>query len=242
MSALSSRVELLGAFRVLRDGQSLRVAKAGQRLLALLAICKQPIARERAAGILWSELSGERSKACLRSALWRLGVEGGPLVETREGMLALQPSVTVDLHEAESIGLGLVSGVVPPRRRDELLDMFNRELLPDWYESWLDLEREMYREIRIHALEALARVSLAEADPFLTIRAALEVIRCDPLRSTAHHLLVEAYRAEGNIGAALNHISRYRSTIRQELRVDPRTVLADLEGELVGLGVSEQTR
>lgn len=233
MGSQSLRIEVLGAFRVTCDRRTLALSSPGEHVLALLALARGPVNRERLAGTLWPEVDRARSQARLRSTLWRLGSDRWAILEMRGKTLRLAPSCRVDLYEAEDIAQVLSSSSPTGRRPEHLLDLFGRDLLSDWYEPWLDIERDMYRQTRVHALESLARVLIADGELYLAIRACLEAIRCEPFRDTSHLLLVEAYRAEGNDGAALNHIRHYKETLWDELRVAPGSSLAHLEAELV---------
>lgn len=57
-----------------------------------------------------------------------------------------------------------------------------KELLPDWYDSWLPDEREELRQTRLHTLEGVARVLSNSGRHADAIQAALAAIRLEPLR------------------------------------------------------------
>jgi DNA-binding SARP family transcriptional activator len=105
-------------------------------------------------------------------------------------------------------------------------------LLPDWDEEWILIEREIYRELRVHALEALATSLLSRGNHLDAKRACLYAIRCSPFRDPSHRLLAHVYIAEGNPSAALQHILSYRETVREELNLNPNKILSDLVEEL----------
>ena len=72
------------------------------------------------------------------------------------------------------------------------------DLLPDWYDDWLEIERERLRQLRVHALEHLGEHALRRGRFGAAIDRALAAIAADPLRESAHRLLIRAYIAEGN--------------------------------------------
>ena len=226
---------MLGSFRVLRGDQPLNVSLSCQRLLALLALARHPVTRERISGTLWPQASRHSSQASLRSTLWRLGTARAQLLMAADSLIGLADDCDVDLYRAEGVGVALTNRNWSGDDHQALLQVFSNDLLVDWYEPWLELDREIYRETRVHALEALAREFLATNRTFFAIRACLEAIRSDPFRDTSHELLVEAYVAEGNVAAALTHIRRYRATVSDELRVAPEKILARVEGQIMGL-------
>lgn len=208
------------------------LSRASEHVLALLALTRSPMTRERVAGTLWPEVDRKSSQARLRSTLWRLGSERAVMLETRGNSLKLAATCHVDLFEAERVAHSLSSGSSVSHSPEKMLALFGKDLLSDWYEPWLDAERAIYRQTRVYALESLARALTAKGHFYLATRACMEAIRSEPFRDTSHLLLVEAYRAEGNPGAALYHIHRYRETLWEELKVAPGRVLTSLEAEL----------
>jgi DNA-binding SARP family transcriptional activator len=77
------------------------------------------------------------------------------------------------------------------------------ELLPGWYEDWVLVERERLRQLRMHALEALAE-KLTEAGRYgVAMQAAYAAVRADPVRESAHRAVVRVHLAEGNVLEAL---------------------------------------
>ncbi len=236
MTAPVARVELLGGFDVFCGRDRPTLGSSSRRVLALLALRRHPIGRERVAGTLWPDITQERAQGRLRTALWRLGPERNRLVVSRGDLLALGEGCEVDLQRAEDIGEALASGEV--RLEEEgssvLIDLFSRELLPDWDEPWVTLDRELHREIQVHALEAMALTLMESGDHLRAIQASLQAIRCAPFRDSSHRLLVQAYRAEGNPSAALRHILDYRSDVKKELGMTSEMILADLVEELGG--------
>ena len=63
------------------------------------------------------------------------------------------------------------------------------ELLPDWYDDWVLLEAENWRQLRLHALEVLAGLLTAAGRYGDAAAAALAAVRADPLRESAHAAL-----------------------------------------------------
>lgn len=233
MASQSPRIEILGAFRAVCGGRVLTLSNGGEHVLALLALTRGPVTRERLAGTLWPDVDRKHSQARLRSTLWRFGPERSTIIETWGNTMRLSQHCRVDLYEAERIGHALSSSDALEQEPENLLELLGKDLLADWYEPWLDIERDIYRQTRVHALEDLARALISDGRLYLAIRACMEAIRCEPFRDTAHLLLVQAYRAEGNPGAALRHILDYKETLWDELKVSPGSVLANLEAELV---------
>jgi hypothetical protein len=84
-----------------------------------------------------------------------------------DGTVALDPAVAVDLDEAMDLvrALATVPGHPDSRaRRPAGRDRpARRDVLPDWTEAWLAVERERFRQIRLNALEELSSALTAPA-------------------------------------------------------------------------------
>jgi DNA-binding SARP family transcriptional activator len=94
-------------------------------------------------------------------------------------------------------------------------------LLPDWYDDWVLMERERHRQLSLHALEALAEKLIAVAQHGRAIGVALAAVANEPLRESAHRILIRAHLAEGNVGEAVRQYRLYRRLLRRQLGLDP---------------------
>jgi len=228
------RVSLLDAFE-LRCGERLvQLPMSARRLLAFLALHQHPVYRVYAAGMLWLETRDERAVANLRSALWRLRRTGLDLVEAKGEQLRLAPSASVDLRDALSYAHQLLAGA---DCRNVELDAtgLTRELLPDWYEDWVLVERERYHQLRLHALEAMTERLLRAGELAGALEAALAAVVGDPLRESAHRLLITVYLAEGNDGDAIRQYHFFRRLVGERLGLAPSPLMDDLVRGLVAL-------
>lgn len=106
--------------------------------------------------------------------------------------------------------------------------LLSSDLLPDWYDDWVIIARERLRQLRLHALEALAQ-RLASAGSYArAIELCLLSIEGEPLRESAHRILVGIHLAEGNRQEALRHFCRYRDLMREGLGLGPSTEMVEL--------------
>ena len=107
----------------------------------------------------------------------------------------LRAVVRVDLHEIVRDARACID-------EQEVCDLDGRlhwDLLPDWYDDWLFLERERLGRLRVHALEALCRRFLDAGFPARAIDLALTAVSVEPLRESAHRALISTHLAEGNV-------------------------------------------
>lgn len=222
------RLNLLGMFDLEDSGEALLLPRSVQRVVAFLAIHPHRIARSNVACALWLDCPEERSQACLRSALWRAHRIGVPLIEGDKNVLHLEPRISVDAHEMAARAHALLSGdnVSPATDVDRLL--FVGDLLPDWSEDWVSLERERLRQLRVHALENLAAKLTSAGEFGSAIEACYAAIEAEPLRESAHRALIRVHLAEGNRANALRQFSAYSQLLRRELGVEPSHVMQQL--------------
>jgi DNA-binding SARP family transcriptional activator len=225
---MARRLTLLGGFELRCGGKDVAVSRSGQRLLALLALQARPLERLWVAGTLWLDTTEERAGASLRSALWRLPQpHGAAVVQATPTHLRLARDLAVDVHELAGRAKGLDAQAVPD---DGALDpsALSKDLLPDWYEDWVVLERERFRQLRLHALEALCR-RLTEAGRFgAAVQAGLAAVAGEPLRESAHRTLIHAHLAEGNPGEAVRQYHLYRRLLAGELAIEPSAAIQGL--------------
>ncbi len=220
---LRGHVVLLGAFGV--DGANLPLR--AQRLVAYLGIHRRRQARDRLAEWLWPNRTPESARLNLRQAVFQERRASHGLVQSSREELWLTPSVTVDLHEViADVHQLLASPAVIALEFDQ--SRLVHDLLPGWHDEWLETERERFRELRLHGLEALGEFWLAVGRWARAVEAALTAVAVDPLRESVHALLIRAYMAEHNLPQALDVYGSYRDLLRREVGCDPSTELLQL--------------
>lgn len=230
------RISLLDGFRLEEDGVSVLLPAGSQRLLAFLALKGRSVRRAAAAGILWPAVTENHASSSLRSALARLspGARAGVLATTKE--IGLSDDVAVDLWESRELAHLLTA---PERSSqasepdvDAIADL-STEILPGWYDDWVLVEAEDWRQVRLHALEALAdRLSQRRkyADAAM---AALAAVRAEPLRESPRAALIRVHIAEGNPSEALREFTRYGELLGLELGIEPTERLRGLVAQLL---------
>lgn len=231
-----NELALLGGFVFSIGGDALLGISAGsQRLLAFLAIRDQVITRNLVAGTLWPESTDEHASASLRSAVSRLGGAARQAVKVTVGDLGLAEGVAVDVHLSQALAHRLIDR--DGQRSDAdiaaaAVAALSDDLLPGWYDDWAVIAAEDWRQLRLHALEAVA-ARLTEADRLAeAAAAALAAVRAEPLRESARAALIRVHMAEGNQSEALGEFNRYRVLLRAELDIEPTTRLTRLLGDL----------
>jgi len=229
------RISLLGGFRLEDEGAAIVLPEGSQRLLAFLALRGRLVKRPVAAGTLWPVSTEEHASASLRSALARLPDSGRAAVEATARDLGLSGRVAVDIWESRALAHRLLSPGSSMQGGDVgsgAVSDLSGELLPDWYDEWVLIEAEDWRQLRLHALEALATRLTARGHYGDAAAAALAAVRAEPLRESPRAALIRVHIAEGNISEALREFARYQELLMVELGVEPterlRALVADL--------------
>jgi DNA-binding SARP family transcriptional activator len=217
---------LLDGFELRQDGRIVRLPLSAQRLVAFLALHARPLRRLYVAGTLWLDSSQDSANANLRTTLWRLRRPGCLLVDATPTELSLADGIAVDLHEAAQRAQRVLSHDAHPYDLGELAEA--RDLLPDWYDDWLIIERERFRQLRLHALETLADDLAASGSFAAAADAALAALSGEPLRESAHRTLIRLHLAEGNAAEAMRQYRVYCSLLRAALNLDPSPTMQAL--------------
>lgn len=222
------RLTLLDGFELRHGQERVALPLGSQRLVAFLALHDRPLLRVHVAGALWLDASEERSYANLRSALWRLRRPDCEIVDATTTHVGLSHEVVVDVRELVAAARRLLDGIDEPHPAD-LDDAWKAgELLPDWYDDWLETERERVHQLRLHAVEHVAEQLLDTQCYGQLFDVLLGTLRSDPLRESVHRLLIRAHLAEGNRSEAIRHYRTYRERLQAELGLEPSPQIADL--------------
>jgi DNA-binding SARP family transcriptional activator len=221
---------MLGGFDLRSHGKRVLLPPSAERVVAYLAIHQGPATRPNVAGTLWLDVPEDRAMANLRSALWRLRRPGVAIVEAAGEQLSLAADVEVDFRELSVAARRLLDGAAAPDTSQLERLATSSDLLGDWYEDWVLLEREHFRQLRLHALERLA-VELAAAGQFgRAAETALAAVASEPLRESAHRALISVHLAQGNRSEAIRQYGIYRRLMRDELDLEPSRQMDDLIG------------
>lgn len=225
-------LRMLGSFDLRAGGVSITLPPSVERVVAYVALHPGPATRPNVAGNLWMDVPEHRAMANLRSALWRLRRPGLTIVAARGDYLSLAPEIRVDTHELVSAAHGLIDGGagVDAAELDRLTGP--SELLGDWYEDWVLVEREHVRQLRLQALERLALQLAGRGDFGRATESALAAVSTEPLRESAHRALISVHLAQGNRSEAIRQYAIYRRMMREELDLEPSPLMTELVAEI----------
>ncbi|HEX6443553.1 MAG TPA: BTAD domain-containing putative transcriptional regulator [Streptosporangiales bacterium] len=229
------QVRMLGCFSVTAATRPVSLSTAGARLVAFLGL-HGPGARSYVAGTLWPDVSEARAHANLRTTLWRASLRAPGLVSCDADVVRLAPSVDTDTDDLAAVAHLLLSGHLPARPPLPLLASGGM-LLPGWYDDWVFAARERIRLLHQEALECLAGIHLTRRQYGRALEPALLAAQQEPLRETAHRLLLQIHMGCGNVVEAQRVFETYRLRLDTELGLRPSAAMCELV-ELSGMAWS----
>ncbi|MFI5511280.1 transcriptional regulator [Mycobacterium sp. NPDC051804] len=157
-------VSLLGDFAVYHGDRRVTLPPASQRLVAIVAMKRNPAHRLWVCDKLWPNAHLPRAVASLRSALWRLRPAGAaPLLTVDPQYLQMSPDVYVDWHHSDDLIEQLLNGDADAQLVSDLLPLLRAgDLLDRWLERWVTNDRNQYHVKRKTALQVIADRCSAE--------------------------------------------------------------------------------
>lgn len=196
----------------------MRLSLPGRRLLAYLAIRRQPVARSLASAQLWPDVADDAGRANLRRALWN--VPHG-WVATIGDELVLDAQC--DLEDAHRSAARALAG--EPLSLEEIA-LLSNDILPGWHEEWVLPQHDAFHMLRVQALEATCRTMASSGQYGLAIQAGAAAVAAEPLRESAAEALIDAHLAQRNRYQAVQCFRLLAQRLDHELGVEPDPALA----------------
>lgn len=220
-------LRMLGGFDLVVESHHPVLPLSAQRLLVALALRPPEQDRTVLVSMLYPGARRDNAAASLRSALWRVRRQVGPVVVRSGQRLRLADAVEVDLRQVTSRARSALSR--PAAEADtDLVDALSRQLLPTWGEEWLMIDQQRWDQVRLHTLERLAELFAGGGRHVDALEAGLAAVSIEPYRESAHRALISAFIAEGNSASAVAQYHRYQRLVRRELGLRPTPELQAL--------------
>jgi DNA-binding SARP family transcriptional activator len=236
--------ELVVVFRGVRV-EELLPGRQGRVLFGYLVVNRlRPVPRTELAAALWPFDAPAAADSALSALLSKLRRVLGP--ETLAGRSTLRLELPADafvdleaadeaIHRAEAATARAdwAAAWAPAR---VALHTANRAFLSGEDAPWIDEIRLHLADVRLRALEAVARsgLGLGGGETAATKRAAHALIESAPYRESGYCLLMEALASEGNVAEALLVYDRLRATLREGVGVGPSSTALMLHKRLLG--------
>jgi DNA-binding SARP family transcriptional activator len=206
------RVTVLGPFTLTSHGAAVPLSVDARRLVAYLAVHPRPQERAALATDLWPGTAADAAARLLNDAVAAVDVPG--LLAADGPTLSLAADVQVDL--ADAMGLVRAMPEIPVDDNPDI-SLLSADILPGWTAAWIAVERERFRQLRLHAIEerSLRLSGVGRHDQ--AVELAESAVRAAPSRESARRTLIEAHLAQGNIAAAVAQYDDYRELLRSSV-------------------------
>jgi TolB-like protein/DNA-binding SARP family transcriptional activator len=237
------KLRLLGTFSLSSAGQDIAVPGLRSRALLAFLACNagKTYAREKLAGLLWSERFEEQARQSLRQTLTVLRKAiGSDLIDTDRGDVGLKETFSSDVSRF----LALAATGDCDRLR-EAVALYQDDLLAGFsleekaFTDWLATERARLRDLALGALETLMEPADGDVAPARLLDYAQRAISIDPYREQAHRQLLRALVLAGRRNDALMHYRQLERRLQSDLGVQPeaatRAVFEAVRAGVIGL-------
>ena len=232
------RLNLIHDFDLRCAGEPVRLPPTSQRLVGFVALHDRPVPRVKVSATLWMDSLEDRASASLRSALWRVPAPRGECVLAASSThVWLSAHVRVDLHDAIARARQLLSNTpvdLTGLNVARELAFFGGDVLSSWYEDWLVLERERFLTLRLQVLDKFGDQLCANGRFGEALQMGQAAVGAEPLRESAHRLIIRAHLGEGNVAAAVRQYLLYERMLSDELGTVPSKAMLALANSLKG--------
>ncbi len=221
------KLYLLGPLRIECGEQTTHLStRKAESLLAYLALHPETQTRERLAALFWGDSSDKQARTSLRTALAVIRRQfGKQILRADRETVQLNPAYphSVDALEfASALELGSAHS-----RQSEIIklqaavELYQGDLLSDFYDDWIMPERENFHARYIDALLLLIQRLRARSEYDSAIAYAQKVLAADRANELAYQHLMFCYHAIGDRSTALKQFDECKRILAEELGVDP---------------------
>lgn len=206
-------VHLLGSFALHVGADTIPLPVDSRRLVAYLAVHPRPQPTAALAADLWPGVTPSAAARLLDEAVAAVDVPG-LLVGDDQGRLSLGESAATDLSDAMLL-IRALSGIRVEQRPDT--ELLESDILPSWTASWIAVERERFRQLRLSAMESLSAGLTAADQHDDAVAVARRVVAAAPSRERSRRVLVEAMLAGGDVSGAMAEYEAFQELLRSSI-------------------------
>jgi DNA-binding SARP family transcriptional activator len=219
-------IHLFGRLQIYAGEVSIlpRMRERAQRLLVYLLLHRPArLRRDQVAFNLWPDLPEEESLATLRRALSDLrsaltSWEDGDWVLASPQEIGWNPEAPLVLDVAEYARL---VDQDTPSSLHMAVDLYTGDLLPEFDDEWIGVERERLKQLQLDVLQRL----ITHHQLIQEYSQALDLVRraltLDPYAETAHREMMRLFYESGDRAGALAAYDRLSAQLQEDLGVEP---------------------
>ena len=238
-------IEMFGGFRVQIGDRTISrfTTQKAAALLAYLAYRAGQHPREVLADLLWPDSEPEAGRASLSQALSMLrrqleppGVRAGSVIVASKTHVGLNPGATdTDVGKFQRairrarLGENRLDRIEALR---EALGAYAGELLPGFYEDWVQTEQRRLAEMYFQAVKDLLGLLEDRGDIPQALDYARRAVAMEPLREDGHQQVMRLCVASGRPGDALDQYRELERILNEELGERPSPAMQRLAREI----------
>jgi DNA-binding SARP family transcriptional activator len=189
------------------------------------------VPRELLSSLIWGDISAEeQARRSLRQALITLRRElPDGTVEARRDAIMLRGPAEVDVLRFEQAARQAERGEL-----EQALELYRGELLEGFtacasgFDAWLQRERKRLHGVAANAMQRLCELQREQGDTAASMATAMRLVATDPVRESAHRLLMELYAEAGRTSEAVRQFNDLRALLAQKLGTTPDARTVDL--------------
>jgi DNA-binding SARP family transcriptional activator len=216
-------VRLLGQVEVTLKGEPFPLArprKSLQVLAYLLLHRSAPVSRDFLAFALWPDDEEDVARGRLRSSLSDLL----KILPQPSSDFVVVDAETLRWNSAVALRLDVddfEAAARDPKRLEEAVELYRGDLLPEFYDEWIDTERERRRDTYVTCLLELVTELRRRGKRPRAIEVARKVLALDPWREDVVRRIMALRYELGDGAGALAEYGEFARRLRAEMGVDP---------------------
>lgn len=231
------RIHLFGGFLLERGEWALApiASRAGRSLFAyLVANRDRPLQRDYVAGTFWPDLPEARARRRLSHTLWQIqdvvNTDSVSYLDVTTDTLAFDAAspVWVDVEEFDRVmasggdGTDRLRGdAADASRLRTAVELYRGDFLAGYFDDWVLVEQDLYRQKYLTALRRLVDATKAEGAYDEALSLARRLTHHDPLSEEAHQEVMRLSFLLGRTNDAIEQFERCRSVLEEELGAEP---------------------
>jgi DNA-binding SARP family transcriptional activator len=258
------KIHLFGKFSIQRENiilSGLDAQKVQELFCFLLTYRDRPHRRETLATMLWGEFSTKQSRKNLRQGFWMLQsalravakASEPPLLTADDDWVQVNPEadfwLDTSLFEQAYQRTHTISAYnLEEPQAEEIhaaVNLHNNGFLPSYYMDWTVLERQRYQLMCIRLLSKLMSFCELRGQYEAGLEYGNHALHLEPASEFVHAQLMRLLFLLGDRTGALRQYDHCRSTLRQELGVEPcqqtQTLAEQIRHDNLNLPLIDQT-
>jgi predicted ATPase/DNA-binding SARP family transcriptional activator len=218
------RMYLLRPFLIEQEGNTIHLpTRKTESLLAYLVLHPGFHSREKLATLFWADSSDASARGSLRKALNFIRKHlGNQIILADREQVQLNPDFDLyyDAVEFERQAARFLA-VQNPDLHEMDFELYQNELLADFYDEWILDEREHYHQLYIKGLLRAVETLRAQSEYGSAIQYAQKILTVDSVDEQAYQHLIFCHAAQGDRNGALQQYEACRHALETNLGVEP---------------------